>query len=52
MYVRFCEFYAILPLNKGIFIIDKKMRGVQSLTTSTSELFQYINMTEEQKQLS
>ncbi len=52
MYVRFCWFYAILPLNKGIFIIDKKMRGVQSLTTSTSELFQYINMTEEQKQLS
>lgn len=52
MYVRFCEVYAILPLNKGIFIIDKKMRGVQSLTTSTSELFQYINMTEEQKQLS
>ena len=50
MYV-FCGFYAILPLNKGIFIIDKKM-GVQSLTTSTSELFQYINMTEEQKQLS
>ncbi len=48
----FCEIYAILPLNKGIFIIDKKMRGVQSLTTSTSELFQYINMTEEQKQLS
>jgi len=48
MYVRFCGFYAILPLNKGIFIIDKKMRGVQSLTTSTSELFQYINMTEEQ----
>lgn len=27
MYVRFCEIYAILPLNKGIFIIDKKMRG-------------------------
>ena len=51
MYVRFCWFYAILPLNKGIFIIDKKMRG-QSLTTSTCELFQYIIMTEEQKQLS
>lgn len=28
------------------------MRGIQSLTTSTSELFQYINMTEEQEQLS
>jgi len=27
MYVRFCEIYAILQLNKGIFIIDKKMRG-------------------------
>lgn len=27
MYVRFGEFYAILPLNKGVFIMDNKMRG-------------------------
>lgn len=33
------------------FIIDKKMREEQSLITSTSKLFQYMNMTEEQKQL-